>query len=233
MLNFVFAEAALEIIPKEISSHPSVVAWAKSRGKKTHRALLDRSYHHWAMKSLDNCLKRGRPDILHFSLLEALGTPLNREGLLRTYVHTIRNLLIFINPTVRLPRNYNRFVGLIEQLFMKTKVPDQGEMLLNVRRGNLSALLKTINPSFTLLFSRSGSSKTLPEVLEMIVKMENPLVIVGAFSGGSFSEETRKIANECVSIDSETLDAWTVTARIIYEYERLLKLPKKRLLIKE
>jgi rRNA small subunit pseudouridine methyltransferase Nep1 len=233
MLNFVFAEAALEIIPKEISSHPSIIAWAKSSGKKTHRALLDRSYHHWAMNSLDNCLKRGRPDIVHFSLLEALGTPLNREGLLRTYIHTIGDQLIFINPTVRLPRNYNRFVGLIEQLFRKMKVPKQGQMLLNIRKGTLSDLLETINPSYTLLFSRSGSPQTLHEVLEMIVEIENPLVIVGAFSEGNFSEETRKIATKCVSIDSETLDAWMVTARIIYEYERILDLPKNRLLRKQ
>jgi rRNA pseudouridine-1189 N-methylase Emg1 (Nep1/Mra1 family) len=59
--------------------------------------------------------------------------------------------------------------------------------------------------------------------------MENPVVIVGAFPGGRFSEKTLKIANELVSIDSEVLDTWTITARIIYEYERLIELPKNRL----
>lgn len=229
MLNFVLAEAALETIPKKIVFHPSVVAWAKGVNKKTHRALLDRSYHHRAMFSLDDSLKRGRPDIVHFSLLEALGTPLNREGLLRTYIHTIGNLLIFLNPTVRLPRNYNRFVGLIEQLFRTTRVPEQGQVLLRLRKGNLSDLLDVIKPSYTLVFTRSGSPKTLHDVLERLVKMENPLVIVGAFPGGRFSEETLNIANELVSIDSEVLDTWTVTARIIYEYERLIELPKNRL----
>jgi rRNA small subunit pseudouridine methyltransferase Nep1 len=229
MLNLVLAEAALETIPEKIIFHPSVVTWAKSRGKKTHRALLDRSYHHRAMLSLDDSLKRGRPDIVHFSLLQALGTPLNREGLLRTYIHTIGNLLISINPTVRLPRNYNRFVGLIEQLFRKKRVPEQGEVLLRVRKGNLGDLLEVIKPSYTLIFTRSGSPKTLPDVLERLVKMENPLVIVGAFPGGRFSEETLSMANELVSIDSEVLDTWTITARIIYEYERLMRLPPNRL----
>ena len=229
MLNVVLAEAALETIPKKIIFHPSVVAWAKGMGKKTNRALLDRSYHHRAMLSLEDNLKRGRPDIVHFSLLEALGTPLNREGLLRTYIHTIQNYLIFLDPTVRLPRNYNRFVGLIEQLFRKTRVPERGQVLLKLRKGNLNDLLDVIKPSYTLVFTRSGSPKTLHDVLERLVKMENPLVIVGAFPGGCFSEETLSIANELVSIDSEVLDAWTVMARIIYEYERLIELPKNRL----
>ena len=229
MLNVILAEAALETIPKKIIFHPSVVAWAKGMGKKTNRALLDRSYHHRAMFSLDESLKRGRPDIVHFSLLEALGTPLNREGLLRTYIHTIQNYLIFLDPTVRLPRNYNRFVGLIEQLFRKTRVPERGQVLLKLRKGNLNDLLDVIKPSYTLVFTRSGSPKTLHDVLERLVKMENPLVIVGAFPGGHFSEETLSIASELVSIDSEVLDAWTVTSRIIYEYERLIELPNKRL----
>ena len=229
MLNFVLAETALETIPKEIIGHSSVVAWAKGAGKKTHRALLDRSYHHRAMLSLEDHLKRGRPDIVHFSLLEALGTPLNREGLLRTYIHTIQNFLIFMNPTVRLPRNYNRFVGLIEQLFRKTRVPEHGQVLLSLRKGNLNDLLDVIKPSYTLVFTRSGSPKTLHNVLGRLVKMENPVVIVGAFPGGRFSEKTLKIANELVSIDSEVLDTWTITARIIYEYERLIELPKNRL----
>ena len=229
MLNFVLAEAALETIPKKIRFHPSVVAWAKGVGKKTHRALLDRSYHHRAMLSLDDDLKRGRPDIVHFSLLEALGTPLNREGLLRTYIHTIENFLIFMDPTVRLPRNYNRFVGLFEQLFRKTRVPEQGQVLLRVKKGNLNDLLDVIKPSYTLVFTRSGSPKTLHNVLKKLVKMVNPVVIVGGFPGSCFSEKTLSIANELVSIDSEVLDTWTITARIVYEYERLIELPKKRL----
>ena len=229
MLNLILAEAALETIPKKLLSHPSVVKWAKGVGRRPERALLDRSYHHRAMLALDDGFKRGRPDIVHFSLLEALGTPLNREGLLRTYVHTIGNLLIYLKPEVRLPRNYNRFVGLIEQLFRKDRVPEHGRVLLKLRKGSLSGLLDEMKPSYALAFTRLGEPKTLHEVMCSLVEMENPLVIVGAFPRGNFSEETVKLANELVSIDPEVLDAWTVTSRIIYEYERLIGLPEKRL----
>ena len=229
MLNVVLAEAALETIPKKIIFHPSVVAWAKGMGKKTNRALLDRSYHHRAMFSLDEGLKRGRPDIVHFSLLEALGTPLNKEGMLRTYVHTVENLLIYMKPEIRLPRNYNRFMGLIEQLFRTNRVPEHGQMLLKLKKGRLNDLLDEIKPSYVLAFTRLGVPKTLHEVMCSLVKMEKPLVIVGAFPKGHFSEETVKLTNELVSIDPEVLNAWTVTSRIIYEYERLIELPEKLL----
>ena len=229
MLNLILAEAALETIPKKLLSHPSVVKWAKGVGKMPERALLDRSYHHRAMLTLEDSLKRGRPDIVHFSLLEALGTPLNKEGLLRTFVHTIGNRLIYVKPETRLPRNYNRFVGLIEQLFRENRVPEHGQMLLKLRKGGLKDLLDEIKPSYALAFSRLGKPKTLHEVMCSLVKMEKPLVIVGAFPKGHFSEETIKLTNELVSIDPEVLNAWTVTSRIIYVYERLVGLPEKRL----
>lgn len=229
MLNIVLAEAALEVIPKNLLSHPSIVKWAKNVGKSPGLALLDRSYHHKAMLTLDNGLKRGRPDIVHFSLLEALGSPLNKEGLLRIYVHTVGNLLIYLNSEVRLPRNYIRFVGLIEQLFRKNRVPEHGQKLLKLRSGSLSDLLDEIKPSYVFAFTRLGKPRTLYEVMHSLVKMENPLVIVGAFPRYSFSEETIKLVNEQVSIDQEMLDAWTVTSRVIYEYERFIGLPEKRL----
>ncbi len=58
--------------------------------------ILDRSYHHAAMKDIADSEKRGRPDIAHLCLLEALGSPLNKEGLLRTYVHTYNDYVISV-----------------------------------------------------------------------------------------------------------------------------------------
>jgi rRNA small subunit pseudouridine methyltransferase Nep1 len=84
------------------------------------------------MKKLEESEKRGRLDIVHFALLEALGSPLNREGLLQTYVHTINDYVITVNPETRLPRNYNRFVGLMEQLFESYRVPPTGQILLKL-----------------------------------------------------------------------------------------------------
>ncbi|MEM4586704.1 MAG: 16S rRNA methyltransferase, partial [Desulfurococcaceae archaeon] len=116
-LHIALVESALETVPKEIIDHPAVVKNARRRGKKPWEVLLDVSLHYHAMKNLKDWFKRGRPDIVHVTLLEALESPLNRSGLLEIYIHTYGDYVLFIDPETRIPRNYNRFVGLIEQVF--------------------------------------------------------------------------------------------------------------------
>lgn len=227
MLDLLLAESALETVPKQLWSHPSVVKRAKSLGKKPGETLLDRTYHHRAMIHLENDKKRGRPDIAHFSLLEALGTPLNREGLLRVHIHTVDDHVIYIDPKVRLPRNYDRFVGLIEQLYKEGKVPTKGQPLLRLEKGSLKDVLSEIRPSYVIAFTRKGEAKTLESAVGTLSE-KNTAAIVGAFPHGHFSEETTKLADLTVSIDPEMLEAWTVTSRVIYEFEKLIGLPERR-----
>lgn len=181
------------------------------------------------MKKLEEDEKRGRPDIVHFTLLEALGSPLNREGLLRIYVHTINDYVITVNPETRLPRNYDRFVGLMEQLFELGGVPPTGQVLLNLEPKTLPQLLHEITATHISAFSRRGSPHTLEEVFSGLSAEKMPVVIVGAFPHGYFSEATIKLADELVCIDPEMLEAWTLTSRMIYEYERAISLTTKRI----
>lgn len=228
MLNLLFAEAALETIPKPLWSAPSVVQRAKILRKKPKEMLLDRSYHHRAMLRYTDNLKRGRPDIIHFALLVALGAPLNKEGLLQVYVHTIDQRIIYVNSTIRLPRNYTRFVGLIEQLFKEGKIPMKGRPLLKVRDISLETLIHEINPSSVLAFTRKGNMNTIENALKPIIDQPNPLVVIGAFPHGNFSKTTTKLINTFVSVDPEMLDTWSITSRVIYEFEKLLMLSEKR-----
>ncbi|HID15949.1 MAG TPA: 16S rRNA methyltransferase, partial [Candidatus Atribacteria bacterium] len=126
-LTIILAEAALETIPKQIINHPLIRKHSKKRGKKPSEMLLDTSYHYAAMKKLDGRWKRGRPDIIHITLLQILGSPANLQGKIKVYIHTRNNKVIYINPETRLPRNYLRFTGLIEQLFKTRKVPPKAE----------------------------------------------------------------------------------------------------------
>ena len=223
------AEAALETVPEDLWSHPAVRRHSKRQRKTPKQLLLDRSLHHSAMRRLDDDLKRGRPDITHFALLEALGSPLNREGLLQTYVHTNKDYTITVNPSARLPRNYNRFIGLIEQLFQQQKVPSDGETLLMLEPKTLQQLLAEAKPDYVLAFSREGKPKTIQDAVSVLESKQRPAVIVGGFPHGNFSETTTKLADEVVCVDSEMLEAWTMTSRAIYEYEQTLSLPPKRL----
>ncbi|MFX0200187.1 MAG: 16S rRNA methyltransferase, partial [Candidatus Hodarchaeota archaeon] len=180
-------------------------------------------------KKLSESEKRGRPDIVHFALLEALGSPLNKEGLLQVYVHTRNDYVVTVNSEARLPRNYNRFVGLLEQLFEVGMVPSAGQKLLKVEHRTLSELLEETKTDYVMAFSRTGSPKTLEEAISKLSEKQRPAVIVGGFPRGHFSETTIRLANEVVSIDPEMLETWTLTSRVIYEYERAMSLPKKRL----
>jgi rRNA small subunit pseudouridine methyltransferase Nep1 len=229
LLTLILAEAALEKVPKSLWSHPAVKRHSKRQKKPPQQLLLDRSLHHAAMKKLDENEKRGRPDITHFALLEALGAPLNKEGLLQMYVHTNKDCTITVNPKARLPRNYNRFVGLIEQLYQLGKVPSEGEALLKLESKTLPKLLAETKADYVMLFSRKGKPKTVEEAVSSLHKKQRPAMIIGGFPHGHFSKTTLKLADEIVSVDSEMLEAWTLTARVIYEYERVLSLPKKRL----
>jgi rRNA small subunit pseudouridine methyltransferase Nep1 len=230
MLTLIFVESALETIPKSLLKNRFIKHYAEERGKSPEFVLLDRSYHHAAMKALKDSEKRGRPDIVHFALLEALGSPLNKEGLLQVYVHTFSDYVITIAPETRLPRNYNRFIGLMEQLFKFKKIPPTGHALLTIKKQNLPQLLQTVKPSYVLAFSRKGKKCTFEDAVSKLSSKKKPVAIIGGFPHGHFSENTSKLADETVAIDPEMLETWTVTSRLIYEYERVISLPGKRLM---
>ncbi|NIR86732.1 16S rRNA methyltransferase [Candidatus Bathyarchaeota archaeon] len=229
LLILILAESALETIPKNLWKHPAVKRHSKKRKKHPKFLLLDRSYHHAAMKTLPNNQKRGRPDIVHFALLEALGSPLNKERLLQAYVHTINDHVIEVKPETRLPRNYNRFLGLMEHLFELGRTPPNGKALLKLEAKTLPQLLREVSPTQVVAFSTAGKPRTLEDVVSELSSVERPAVIIGGFPHGHFSASTIRLADELVCIDEETLETWTVTSRVVYEYERAAFLPLKRL----
>ncbi len=229
LLILILAESALETIPKDLWRHPTIKRHSKKRKKHPQYLLLDRSYHHAAMKTLPENEKRGRPDIVHFALLEALGSPLNKERLLQVYVHTTKDHIIRVKPEARLPRNYNRFVGLMEQLFELGRAPPNGPALLKLEPKTLTQLLREVSPTRVVAFSRTGKLRMLEDVVSKLSSGERPAVIIGGFPHGHFSATVIQLVDEVVRIDLETLETWTVTSRVIYEYERAISLPLKRL----
>lgn len=46
-------------------------------------------------------------------LLTLLDSPLNKAGLLQVYIQTAKGVLIEVNPSVRIPRTFKRFAGLM------------------------------------------------------------------------------------------------------------------------
>ena len=221
MLHLVFVEAALEPVPPGIIGHPSVRRNAKRRKKPPGETLLNRSLHHSVMDRLPDDHKRGRPDITNICLLEALGSPLNREGRLSTWIHTYGDYTIEVAPEARLPRDCNRFNSLVEQLFVHGVVPPEGkEPLMKLTQQGLEPLKVEIAPSLTVALTSHGEPTDLETLASRLASEEAPAVFIGAFPHGSMSEETLALADEAISIYPEPLEAWVVTSRLIYEYEK-------------
>lgn len=216
MLNFVFAESALELVPKEVWGHPAVVSDARRREAKAGELLLDRSFHHSAMSRLRGAEMRGRPDLVHVALLSVTGTPLYLDGKVRLYIHTDAGPVIEVRERTRIPKNYLRFRGLME----KCLVEKPAEGLLRYHRMSFAELKRRIGPGKTFGLTVRGRQVRVPEFAEEVVGFRDPLVVVGGFPHGHFSEEVEKAMDQLVRIDPRPLEAHVVAARVVYEIEK-------------
>jgi rRNA small subunit pseudouridine methyltransferase Nep1 len=224
VLSLVFAESSIELVPNELVHHPAVVKSAQRKRRDPQSLVLDQTYHHSAILRLGPRGRgRGRPDISHFSLLLALGSPLNLTGGLRCYVHTRDNNIIRVDPKTRLPRNTDRFTSLLEQLYQERVVPPKGHALLSIKPGHIGDLLDEISGRVIAL-TTMGLPKRMDEVASRLAQDANPVLLVGGFPTGHFSKETLSKAKESYQIYNQGLEAWTVVARAIYDYERAISI---------
>ncbi len=216
-LTLILAECGLELIPKEIRNHPSVKKNIKSKNYSSQ--LLDNALHHSAMIKLSNFEKRGRPDILHNCLLNALGSPLNKNKQLKIYFHTVNNRIFELNPEIRITRNYNRFKGLIAKLLIDGKIQFEKSYLIKELKENLRELIKSIKKKEVLLFSSRGG--IIQHHLDLFHKdtHKNYIIIIGGFQKGTFSKDILELSNRIISISQYSLDAWIVVGKIISFYE--------------
>ncbi len=228
MLSLIIADAEVEQVPKEMARHRSINFVAKRRGRLPTEIILNSGLHYEAMRGFADADRRGRPDIAHMCLLLALDAPLNREGLLRTYVHTRHNRIISVDPSARLPRMQNRFEGLLEQLFLVGAAPPD-KALLKLEQGRLRELVERLKPRRVITFSDGGRKRALGEVYAGLSRDDDVCAIVGGFPRGDFLSDVASFSDELVSIDPEQLTAPTVVARAIFAYEEKLGVTNSRL----
>jgi rRNA small subunit pseudouridine methyltransferase Nep1 len=190
VLNLIIAEAALELIPGEISRHASVRNDARRRDLDPSQILLDRSIHHTAMLKLKEDYKRGRPDLVHLTLLSVTSTPLYQRAGAKVYIHTRDDAVLEFKEQTRPPKSYSRFRDLMQQTLYEK--PDSGLITFH--------------------------TESVPR-LELAIAA-NPTVLIGGFPKGHFTPETTKALDTLVRIDADPLDAHVVAARLVYEVEK-------------
>ena len=220
MITIILAESSLELIPNEMHNHPSVTSYSKKFKKDPSKTLLDNSWHFGAMKGLENEIKRGRPDILHLTLLSLCTTPAFYENKITVFVHTINDEIISINNNTRLPKSYHRFQGLMEKLFLTKKIESEDEILMKIEKLSLSQIISKIKPTKIIGLTTNGQKTTLGKLVEQI--QENSCILIGGFQKGHFSKETEKIIEKSFSIHDSSLEAHLVASRLVYEYEKTI-----------
>ena len=218
MISLVLAESALELVPLELQDHPSVLSHAQKLGKNPSEILLDNSWHFAAMKGINNEIKRGRPDLVHFSILEATTIPLYLQNKIKIYIHTIDDKVIYIGENVHIPKSYHRFEGLIEKLFLEKTIQTDTGVLLEIKEKSFSELINEIKPSKIIGFSTKGELKSFEKISSEI--SDNACIVIGGFQKGHFSESTKSKISQLFSVDNLSYEAHVVIARILYEYEK-------------
>ena len=157
-MYLILAESELELIPEELRRHPQVRGYARYTHKNPSRTLLDSAEFFKAQNGVRDGDRRGRPDLIHTALILALDSPACKRRELKVIIHTRDNLVIVVNPETRIPKNYKRFVGLMEQLFENGRVPPTGEALLSMEREmTLKELVESLSPKKTIVFDAGGT----------------------------------------------------------------------------
>ena len=156
-----------------------------------------------------------RPDIAHQELMAVLDSPLNKAGKLKVYIRTKQNVLIDVHQTVRVPRTYKRFAGLMCQLLHKLKIraADGSQTLLKVVKNPVSRHL----PAGTALygFSKNGKSYS-PNDFAKSLPDDKPIALVfGAMATGSINPENHDNMIDFVSISQYPLSGATAINRVL------------------
>jgi len=220
MISVILSESALELIPYELENHHSVISHARKLGKHPSEILLDNSWHFAAMKGIENELKRGRPDLVHFSILEATTIPLYLQNKMKLYVHTIDDKIISFGKNVHIPKSYHRFEGVIEKLYQEKKIKANEETLLEIHDKSFSELLDEINPSKVIGFSTKGTLSSYEKIAAKI--SDNACIVLGGFQKGHFSDSIQNKITDLYSVGDESFEGHVVVARILYEYEKTI-----------
>ncbi|KAL7488318.1 hypothetical protein ACHAW6_014373, partial [Cyclotella cf. meneghiniana] len=123
-----------------------------------------------------------------------LDSPLNKSGHLQIYIRTCQNVLIELHPSIRIPRIYKQFAGLMVQLLhkMKIKASENGTTFMKVIKKPMSQHLPVGTHVYGMscqgtMYSPLGLAKALVPLIRM---GEKPVCfVIGAMSSGHVTVE--------------------------------------------
>jgi len=224
--SVILEEASLELVPKRFWNHESCKIVEAKFGVPPQSQILDDNFHHKIIADMSENEKRGRPDIVHFALLDIVSTPAYQSGLIRPVIHTVNGDVIIIKENVRLPRTELRFYGVMSKILRKEAGLNEARLFDYKEAQTIGELVESLDLSRVFCLSIEGIRRDLSDLVATRANETSDYPIgwiVGGFARGHFSEEAKKLADELISISSYPLAAHVVTARLSYEIERFQK----------
>ncbi|CDR42891.1 CYFA0S10e03532g1_1 [Cyberlindnera fabianii] len=187
-------------------------------GNQDKYALLNCDDHQGLLKKMGRDISEARPDITHQCLLTLLDSPINKAGKLQVYIHTARGVLVEVNPSVRIPRTFKRFSGLMVQLLHKLSIRsvNSEEKLLKVIKNPITDHLPTKCRKVTLSFD--APLIRVQNYVEKLDEDESICVFVGAMARGkdNFADE---FVDEKVGLSDYPLSASVACSKFCHGCE--------------
>lgn len=151
-------------------------------------------------------------------LLTLLDSPVNKAGKLQIYIHTAKGVLIEISPTVRIPRTFKRFAGLMVQLLHRLSIrsTNSQEKLLKVIKNPITDHLPPNCRKVTLSFDAEPTK--VREYVESLKPEESVCVFIGAMAKGAdnFADD---IVDDKISISNFSLSASVACSKFCHAAE--------------
>ncbi|KAF2766976.1 EMG1/NEP1 methyltransferase [Teratosphaeria nubilosa] len=193
----------------------------RSNGKDAAKySLLNSDEHIGVMRKMNRDISDARPDITHQCLLTLLDSPVNKAGKLQIYIHTAKGVLIEVSPTVRIPRTFKRFAGLMVQLLhtLSIRSTTSPEKLLKVIRNPITDHLPPNCRKVTLSFD--APVVRVRDYVADLGPKESICVFIGAMAKGAdtFADQFK---DDAISISNYSLSASVACSKFCHAAEEV------------
>jgi len=208
-LIVVLSNASLETYKAAHSGKP---------GKEEKYSLLNSDEHIGVMRKMGRDISDARPDITHQCLLTLLDSPINKAGRLQIFIHTAKGVLIEVNPSVRIPRTFKRFAGLMVQLLHRLSIRsvNSQEKLLKVIKNPITDHLPPNCRKVTLSFD--ADVVRVRDYVDKLGPTESVCVFVGAMAKGK-DDFADAFKDESISISNYSLSASVTCSKFCHACE--------------
>ncbi|KAJ5884956.1 hypothetical protein N7495_009466 [Penicillium taxi] len=207
-----------------ILSNASLETYRASSGKPGAKdekySLLNSDEHIGIMRKMNRDISEARPDITHQCLLTLLDSPVNKAGRLQIFIHTAKGVLIEVNPSVRIPRTFKRFAGLMVQLLHRLSIrsTNSQEKLLKVIKNPITDHLPPNCRKVTLSFE--APVVRTKDYIESLKPKESVAIFVGAMAKGT-DDFADSFKDDAISISNYSLSASVACSKFCHAAEEV------------